>query len=73
MSELFPLEIRALAIAIFYSAGNCNRWHRRPLGFRVLIDTGSRRMLFLGYAVSAALMIMAAVLEILLGIDAEGR
>jgi MFS family permease len=73
VSELFPLELRALAIAIFYSLGTAIGGIVGPWLFGYLIDTGSRRMLFLGYAISAALMIAAAALEIVLGVDAERR
>jgi MFS family permease len=73
VSELFPLEIRALAIAIFYSVGTAIGGIAGPWFFGFLIDTGSRRMLFLGYTIAAGLMTAAAVLEVLLGVDAERR
>ena len=73
VSELFPLELRAIAIAIFYAAGTAVGGMVGPWFFGFLIDTGSRRMLFLGYAISAGLMIAAAALELLLGVDAERR
>src|SRR5216684_3538189 len=73
VSELFPLELRASAIAIFYAAGTAVGGVIGPWLFGYLIDTGSRRMLFLGYAIAAALMIAAAALEILLGVNAEQR
>jgi MFS family permease len=71
VSEIFPLEIRALAIAIFYSAGTAVGGVLAPWFFGELIDSGSREMLFLGYSVAAALMIGAAMLEVTLGVDAE--
>jgi MFS family permease len=71
VSEVFPLEIRALAIAIFYSAGTAVGGVVAPWFFGKLIDTGSREMLFWGYSVAAALMVGAAVLEVALGVDAE--
>jgi MFS family permease len=73
VSEIFPLELRALAIAIFYSAGTAVGGIGGPWLFGFLIDTGSRAMLFRGYAIAAALMIAAAALEIVLGVDAEQR
>lgn len=73
VSELFPLELRALAIAIFYAAGTAVGGIAGPWLFGFLIDTASRTMLFAGYAIAAALMIAAAVLELFIGIDAEGR
>jgi MFS family permease len=71
VSEIFPLEIRALAIAVFYSAGTAVGGVVAPWFFGTLIDTGSRTALFAGYAVAAALMIGAAVLEAVLGVAAE--
>jgi MFS family permease len=73
VSELFPLELRALAIAIFYAVGTAIGGIGGPWFFGFLIDTGSRRMLFFGYTLSAALMMAAAALEVLLGVDAERR
>ena len=73
VSELFPVELRALAIAIFYAGGTAAGGIGGPWFFGFLIDSGSRRMLFFGYAAAAALMFAAAVLEVALGVDAEGR
>ena len=73
VSELFPLELRALAIAIFYSTGTAVGGIVGPWVFGFLIDSGSRGMLFLGYAVAAALMLLAALFEMALGVDAERR
>jgi MFS family permease len=73
VSELFPLELRALAIAIFYSTGTAVGGIVGPWIFGFLIDSGSREMLFLGYAIAAALMLVAALFEMALGVDAEGR
>ena len=72
-SEIFPLETRALAIAVFYAAGTAIGGIVAPWLFGVLIDTGSRWYLFLGYAVAAALMLSAAGAKIGIGVDAEGR
>lgn len=73
VSELFPLELRALAIAIFYSAGTAIGGIAGPWVFGALIDTGSRGSLGLGYAFAATLMSGAGVLELWLGPDAERR
>src|SRR6266566_2495142 len=72
-SEIFPLETRALAIATFYALGTAIGGIVAPWLFGVLIDTGSRWYVFLGYAVAAALMLSAAGAEIGIGVDAEGR
>jgi MFS family permease len=71
VSEIFPLEMRALAIAIFYSAGTAVGGVAAPWLFGRLIDTGSRLDLFGGYLIAAALMLGAAVAEMTLGIAAE--
>jgi MFS family permease len=73
VSELFPPELRALVIAIFYSAGTAVGGIVGPWVFGFLIDSGSRWLLFLGYAIAAMLMMVAAFFEMLIGVDAERR
>jgi MFS family permease len=62
VSETFPLEIRALAIAMFYAVGTGVGGVAGPALFGVLIDTGSRTSVFGGYLFGAVLMMAAAVL-----------
>ena len=62
VSETFPLEIRALAIAMFYAVGTAVGGVAGPALFGVLIDTGSRTSVFGGYLLGAALMIAASFL-----------
>jgi MFS family permease len=71
VSELFPLETRALAIAFFFSLGTGAGGIVAPWLFGTLIGTGSVWSLFYGYLAAAALMIAAAVMEILFGVPAE--
>ena len=71
VSEIFPLEMRALAIAIFYSVGTAVGGVVAPWLFGRLIDSGSRLELFGGYLIAAALMLGAAAAEIVLGVAAE--
>jgi MFS family permease len=71
VSEIFPLEMRALAIAVFYSAGTAVGGVVAPWFFGRLIDSHSRTDLFWGYLVASALMLVAAVAEATLGIAAE--
>ncbi len=72
-SEIFPLEARALAIAIFYALGTAIGGTAAPSLFGYLIGTGSQWALAGGYMFAAALMLIAALAEATLGIDAEGR
>jgi MFS family permease len=72
-SEIFPLETRALAIAVFYAAGTTIGGIVAPWLFGALIGTGSRWNVFFGYFGAAVLMLAAAVMELRFGVDAEGR
>ena len=71
VSEIFPLEIRALAIAIFYAIGTLIGGVGAPLLFGWIIGIGSITALFIGYLVAAALMIFGAAIEAWIGIPAE--
>jgi MFS family permease len=72
-SEIFPLETRALAIAVFYAAGTAIGGIIAPWLFGTLIGTGSRWYVFVGYVAAALLMLAAAAMESRWGIDAEGK
>jgi len=73
ISEIFPLEIRALAIAIFYAIGTLVGGVGAPVLFGWIIGTGSTTALFIGYLVGAALMIFGALTEAWIGVAAERR
>ncbi len=73
VSEIFPLEIRAVAIAVFYAAGTLAGGVGAPALFGALIGTGSRTHLFYGYLVGAALMVLGAAMEWRFGVKAERR
>jgi MFS family permease len=73
VSETFPLEIRALAIAFFYAIGTGIGGVIGPFLFGMLIDTGSRASVFAGYLLGAVLMIVAAAVEWRWGIAAERK
>ena len=73
VSETFPLEIRALAIALFYAVGTGIGGVGGPLLFGALIDTGSRTSLMGGYLLGAALMIIAAAIMWRWGVAAERK
>lgn len=71
VSEIFPLELRAMAIAIFYSFGTLIGGVGAPALFGYLIGTGSRVHLLYGYLLGALLMMTGAICEMFLGIKAE--
>ena len=73
VGESFPLEMRALAIAIFYAFGTAVGGLIGPSLFGILIESGSRLQIMWGYLLGAALMVIAAVTEAWLGISAERR
>ena len=73
VSETFPLEIRALAIAFFFAVGTGIGGIAGPLLFGALIGTGSRTSVFAGYLLGAALMLGAAVVAARWAVAAERR
>jgi MFS family permease len=73
VSESFPLEARALAIALFYALGTALGGVVAPALFGALIGTGERGAVFVGYLVGAALMVAAAIVEFAIGVKAERR
>jgi MFS family permease len=72
-SEIFPLETRALAIACFYAVGTALGGTVSPLLFGWLVQSGSNWKVSAGYALAAALLLLAAFAEWKLGVDAEGK
>lgn len=73
VSETFPLEVRALAIALFYAIGTAIGGVAGPFLLGALVDTGSRASVFAGYLFGSLLMIVAAVVAWRFGIDAERK
>ena len=71
VSEIFPLEIRAFAIAIFYAIGTLVGGVGAPILFGWIIGTGLSTALFAGYLVAAVLMILGALTEVWIGVPAE--
>jgi MFS family permease len=71
ISETFPIEIRAMAIAFFFAISTGIGGAVGPGVFGKLIESGDRGQLFIGYLVAAALMAIAAAVEVWLGVDAE--
>jgi MFS family permease len=73
VSECFPLEVRALAIAFFYALGTAIGGVGAPWLFGVLIGTGQPAAIASGYALGAALMLAAAAVAWWLGVAAERK
>jgi MFS family permease len=73
VSETFPLEIRALAIAFFYAIGTGIGGVAGPWLFGILIDTGSRWSVFGGYLLGSVLMLAAAAIAARWGVAAERK
>jgi MFS family permease len=73
VSEIFPLEIRALAIAIFYAIGTLIGGVGAPILFGFMIGSGSRWNVGIGYLIGAALLIIAAIAEWAFGVEAAGK
>ena len=77
VSEIFPLETRALCIAFFYAIGTAAGGIAGPLLFGSLIqnasDSGDITKIALGYFIGAALMIIGGVVEVIFGVKAEGQ
>jgi len=73
VSESFPLELRALAIALFYAFGTALGGIAGPWLFGRLIGSGERMSIGWGYALGASLMLIGAAAAWLLGIAAERR
>ncbi len=73
VSETFPLEIRALAIAFFYAVGTGVGGIVGPSLFGALIDTGSRMSVFGGYLFGAALMILGGLVAWRWAVPAERK
>ena len=73
VSETFPLEIRALAIALFYAVGTGIGGIVGPWLFGVLIDTGSRISVFGGYLLGSLLMVLGGAVAWRWGVAAERK
>jgi len=73
VSEVFPLEMRAVAISIFYAIGTAAGGFAAPALLGWLIGTGSRESVFLGYAGAGVLMGLGALAAAFLAVDAERK
>ena len=73
VSEIFPMETRAMAIAFFYATGTIVGGFGGPLLFGALIASGEPGQIFVGYLVGAIVMIVGGVIQAVMGVEAAGR
>jgi len=73
VSEVFPMETRALAIAFFYATGTIVGGFTGPLLFGALVETRDAGWIFVGYAIGAAMMVSGGVAQAIWGVEAAGR
>ena len=73
VSEVFPLEMRAISISLFYAAGTALGGFAGPPLYGAMIEGGSRGGLFAAYALAGVLMCAAALVAWKLGVNAERR
>jgi MFS family permease len=73
VSEIFPMETRALSIAFFYAVGTAAGGIVGPLLFGHLIASGSQSKVAIGFFVGAVVMSVGGIAEILFGVKAEQK
>jgi MFS family permease len=73
VSEIFPMETRAMAISFFYAVGTAIGGITGPLLFGKLIEAGGETNVMYGYLLGAALMIGAGIVELFLGVEAAQK
>jgi MFS family permease len=73
VSEIFPVEMRAISISLFYAAGTALGGFIGPPLYGAIIESGSRQDLFIAYAFAGVLMCLAAGVAAWIGVDAERK
>ena len=72
VSEIFPMETRAMAIALFYAIGT-GIAIAAPWTFGKLIETGSVTDVAIAFLIGGAIMILGGLVEVILGVEAAGK
>ncbi|GAA1559492.1 MFS transporter [Brevibacterium picturae] len=72
VSEIFPMETRALAIAFFYAIGTAVGGIVGPLLFGGMIESGDRSLVAMAFCIGAGVMALGGVAELVFGVKAEG-
>jgi MFS family permease len=73
VSEIFPMETRAMAIAFFYATGTIVGGFGGPLLFGALIQSGDPDQIFIGYVVGAVVMIFGGIVQATMGVESAQR
>jgi hypothetical protein len=73
VSEIFPMETRALSIAFFYAAGTAAGGIVGPLLFGHLIASGDQSQVAIGFFIGAAVMSVGGIAELFFGVKAEQK
>ena len=73
VSEIFPMETRALSIAFFYAVGTAAGGIAGPLLFGHLINTGEQSAVAIGFFIGAVVMAIGGIAELAFGVKAEQR
>ncbi|WP_405112769.1 MFS transporter [Micromonospora sp. NBC_01405] len=73
VSEIFPMETRAMAIAFFYAIGTAAGGITGPLLFSKLVGSGQVGDTVLAFVIGASVMIVGGIVELVLGVRAEGK
>jgi MFS family permease len=73
VSEIFPMETRAMAISFFYAVGTAIGGISGPYLFGKLIESGERGQVMLGFILGGVLMIAGGIVQAVIGVEAAGR
>ncbi|MGW0806103.1 MFS transporter [Nonomuraea sp. NPDC002799] len=73
VSEIFPMETRAMAIAFFFAIGTGAGGIAGPLIFASLVESGKLADTALAFAIGGIVMIVGGLVEVFLGVKAEGK
>jgi MFS family permease len=73
VSEIFPMETRALAIAFFYAIGTAIGGITGPYIFGKMIETGEESQVAIAFFIGAAVMALGGIVELLYGVKAEQK
>jgi MFS family permease len=73
VSEVFPMETRALAIALFYALGTAVGGISGPVLFGQFVHSGSADQVATGFLIGAGAMALGGIAELFLGVRAEGQ